>query len=457
MLKQYDPQTARQTILKRTPPDEFPVSQRVLDGIAELFGERLTPEEAVTRILKDVRTNGDSALQKWTRTLDGLDPSTDRSGRRLEPAPVSKASIQAALDSVSPAQREALEQAARRVEAFHRRQPLTSWFSNDLGGTLGQIIRPIQRVGLYVPGGTAPLPSSVLMSAIPARVAGVKEIVVVTPPNRSLANTDPPVDPIILAACAIADVDEVYLLGGAQAIAALAYGTETIRPVDKIFGPGNLFVTLAKRQVYGVVGIDGLAGPTETVVVADEAANPAWVAADLLAQAEHDLLASAILLTPSQPLIEKVQIEIARQIEERSRAEIIAASLENRGGAVLTRDLDEAVELANDYAPEHLGLSVNDPWRWVEKVRNAGGIFMGEHSFEVLGDYLAGPSHVMPTGGSARFASPLNVWDFVKIVSLVALDESTAQAIGPSAAAIADAEGLDAHRNAALLRVRGSS
>ena len=229
-------------------------------------------------------------------------------------------------------------------------------------------------------------------------------------------------------------------------------GTETIRPVDKIFGPGNLFVTLAKRQVYGVVGIDGLAGPTETVVIADELANPSWVAADMLAQAEHDLLASAILLTPSQPLIEKVEFEIAHQLEQRGRAEIIAASLENRGGAVLTRDLDEAIQLANEYAPEHLGLSVSDPWHWVEKVNNAGGIFVGEHSFEVLGDYLAGPSHVMPTGGSARFASPLNVWDFVKIVSLVALDAATAQEIGPSAATIADAEGLDAHGNAALLR-----
>jgi histidinol dehydrogenase len=447
MLKQYEPETAKQTILKRTPPDEFPVSQRVLDGIAKLFGEPLTAEQAVTHILKDVRTSGDSALQKWTQRLDGLD---------LKPVPISKELIRSALDSIAPAQREALELAAARVEAFHRRQPLSSWFSNDLGGTLGQIIRPIQRVGLYVPGGTASLPSSVLMSAIPARVAGVKEIVVVTPPNRSFGNTNVPVSPIILAACAIANVDEVYLLGGAQAIGALAYGTETIRPADKIFGPGNLFVTLAKRQVYGVVGIDGLAGPTETVVIADESANPVWVAADLLAQAEHDVLASAILLTPSQALIEKVQIETARQMEQLGRAEIIAASLENRGGAVLTRDLDGAVDLANEYAPEHLGLSVRDPWRWVEKIRNAGGIFMGEHSFEVLGDYLAGPSHVMPTGGSARFASPLNVWDFVKIVSLVALDESTAQAIGQSAARIAEAEGLDAHVNAALLRVRKS-
>lgn len=442
-MKQYDPQTARQTILKRTPPDEFPVSARVMDNIEKLFGERLTAEAAVTRILKDVRTRGDSALQDWTQRLDSLD---------LKPAPVSTALIQSALDSISPVQRDALEKAAARVEAFHKKQPLTSWFTNELGGTVGQIIRPIQRVGLYVPGGTAPLPSTVLMSAIPARVAGVKEIIVVTPPNKAFANSETPIDPIILAACAVAGVDEVYAIGGAQAIAALAYGTETIRPVDKIFGPGNLFVTLAKRQVYGVVGIDGLAGPTETVVIADDSANPAWVAADLLAQAEHDLLASAILLTPSQTLIQKVQAEVAKQIEQRSRADIIVASLENRGGAVLTRDLAEAVDLANEYAPEHLALSVTEPWRWAEKVNNAGGVFMGEHSFEVLGDYLAGPSHVMPTGGSARFASPLNVWDFVKIVSLVALDDKTAQAVGPVVATLAQSEGLDAHANAALLR-----
>src|SRR5215204_1098254 len=452
-MKQYDPQTARATILKRTPPDEFPISERVLDNIEKLFGERLTAEQAVTRILKDVRMNGDSALRNWTQRLDSFDlQSFDQT--QDKPALVPKASLQSALDSLPPTQRDALEKAANRIETFHRKQPLSSWFTNELGGTLGQIIRPIQRVGLYVPGGTAPLPSTVLMSAIPARVAGVKEIVVVTPPNRSIENPSLPVNAMILAACAIAGVDEVYLLGGAQAIAALAYGTETIRSVDKIFGPGNLFVTLAKRQVYGVVGIDGLAGPTETVVIADESANPAWVAADLLAQAEHDLLASAILMTPSQTLIEKVQVEIGQQLEQRGRADIIVASLENRGGAVLTRDLDEAVQLANEYAPEHLALSVSEPWRWVEKVKNAGGIFLGEHSFEVLGDYLAGPSHVMPTGGSARFASPLNVWDFIKIVSLIALDESTAQAISPTAATIAGSERLDAHANAALLRTR---
>src|SRR5688572_21119037 len=431
---------------KRVPPDEMQVSQRTLDNMTLLFGETLTPEQAVSKILKDVRMNGDSALQKWTQRLDQID---------LAPAPVSTALIQSAIDSISAAQRDALEQAAQRIDAFHRRQPVTSWFTNGLGGALGQIIRPLKRVGLYVPGGTAPLPSTVLMSVIPARVAGVKEVILVTPPNRGLVDKDPPIDSMILAACAIAGVDEIYPLGGAQAIAALAYGTESISPVDKIFGPGNLFVTLAKRQVYGVVGIDGFAGPTETIVIADESANPAWVAADLLAQAEHDLLAAAILLTPSQELIDKVQLEAARQIEECGRAEIIAASLENRGGVVLTRDLDEAIELANDYAPEHLALSVRDPWRWVEKINNAGGIFLGEHSFEVLGDYLAGPSHVMPTGGSARFASPLNVLDFVKIISLIALDEKTAWEISSTAATLAEAEGLDAHKNAARIRLRG--
>jgi histidinol dehydrogenase len=442
MFKNYDPQTARQTILKRVPLDEVQVSQRLLDNIEKLFGESLTPEQAVSKILKDVRVNGDAALQRWTQTLDASD---------FQREPVSKAALQSALDSLTPDRRAALQQAAARIEAFHRHQPLTSWFTHELGGTLGQIIRPIQRVGLYIPGGTAPLPSTVLMSAIPARVAGVKEIVVVTPPDR-FSNANLPIDAMILAACAVAGVDKVYLIGGAQAIAALAYGTETIAAVDKIFGPGNLFVTLAKRQVYGVVGIDGLAGPTETVIIADESANPTWVAADLLAQAEHDVLASAILLTPSQPLIDQVQHEIAQQIEQRDRADIISASLESRGGAVLTRDLTEAVQLANAYAPEHLALSVSEPWRWVEKINNAGGVFVGEHSFEVLGDYLAGPSHVMPTGGSARFASPLNVWDFVKIVSLIALDENTTQAIGPIAALLAESEKLDAHANAARLR-----
>jgi histidinol dehydrogenase len=447
MLKQYDLPSALQTILRRTPPDEQAVSRPILDRLERLFGEPLTPDAAVARILSDVRSNGDAALRKWTHALDGLD---------LKPDPVSRGLIKAALDALDPATRDALEQAAARIEAFHRRQPVNSWLAEDMGGKLGQLIRPIQRVGLYIPGGSAPLPSTVLMSAIPARVAGVPEIVVVTPPARDRAHHEAPVDPVILAACALAGIEEIYLIGGAQAIAALAYGTESIARVDKICGPGNLFVTLAKRQVYGTVGIDGLAGPTETVVIADEFARPAWVAADLLAQAEHDPLASAILLTPSQPLIEKVQVALAAQIEQCERAEVIAASLQDRGGAVLTRDLDEAIDLANAYAPEHLGLSVQDPWQLIDKVQAAGGIFMGEESFEVLGDYIAGPSHVMPTGGSARFASPLNVWDFVRIVSVIALDTQTAQALGPVAATLARAEGLDAHARAALIRAEES-
>jgi histidinol dehydrogenase len=441
MLKQYTLTQARQTILKRIAPDEIQISKNISARIEKIFNEVLTPEQAVAKIIKDVKMYGDSALQDWTKRLDSID---------LVPAPVPQHLIQSAFDSISASQRDALQKAAIRIETFHRKQPMTSWFTNELGGMLGQLIRPIERVGLYIPSGTAPLPSTVLMSAIPARVAGVKEIVVVSPPSKKYS--DYLIDPIILAACAIAGVDEIYPLGGAQAIAAFAYGTGTIRPVHKIFGPGNLFVTLAKKQVAGIVGIDGLAGPTETVVIADEFANPKWVAADLLAQAEHDELASAILLTPSQTLIQNVQVEIKNQIEGLKRAQIILTSLENRGGAVLTQGIQEAIDLSNEYAPEHLGLSVKNPWQWIEKIKNAGGVFVGEHSFEVLGDYLAGASHVMPTGGSARFASPLSVTDFIKIISLVALDESTAQSISSIASVIAESEGLDAHANASRLR-----
>jgi histidinol dehydrogenase len=439
MLKLYDPLTARRTILKRAPVDDMEVPPSVQERITRTFGEPLTPAQVVERILRDVRLRGDPALAEWTEKLDGR-PST-----RFR---VSEEELQAALAALPAEQRAALELSAGRVRRFHQAQPVTSWMTQALGGTLGQYVRPIRRVGLYIPAGTAPLPSSILMSAIPAQVAGVSEIVLVAPPDRATGG----IAPIILATAALIGIEEVYTIGGAQAIAALAYGTGSIRPVDKIFGPGNLFVTLAKRQVYGVVGIDGLAGPTETMVIADDAARPAWVAADLLAQAEHDVLAAAILLTPAPELVEKVQVEVARQLEERGRAGVISASLSNRSGAVLTASLEEAVELANLYAPEHLCLAVRDPWRLAEKVYAAGGLFLGEQSFEVLGDYVAGPSHVMPTGGSARFASPLNVLDFVHFVSLVALDPATTQSIAPAAATIALAEGLDAHANAALVR-----
>ncbi|GAB4396732.1 MAG: histidinol dehydrogenase [Anaerolineales bacterium] len=435
----YDVPTARARILQRKPIDTLPVPQSLLDNLAQTFGEPLTPAQAVERILADVRTRGDSALREWSTKFDDFSPEEFR---------VPESHLHAALQSLPEKERAALEESARRIEAFHRKQPLTSWLTQELGGTLGQFIRPIRRVGVYVPGGSAPLPSSVLMSVIPARVAGVEQIVVVAPPQRGQNG----IAPIILAACAVARVREVYCIGGAQAIGALAYGTPEIPRVQKIFGPGNLFVTLAKRHVYGMVGIDGLAGPTETVVIADETARPAWVAADLLAQAEHDPLASAILLTPSYRLAEAVQHEINRQIENLPRAQIIAAALQAQGGAVITRDLQEAAELANEYAAEHLCLTVAAPWLLAEKIENAGGIFLGEHSFEVLGDYIAGPSHVMPTGGSARFASPLNVWDFIHIISLVALNQSTAQQLSPLAAQIARAEGLEAHARAADFR-----
>jgi histidinol dehydrogenase len=443
MIKIFDVETARRSILKRTPPDEASLPPAMLERLAALFGENIGPEEAVKRILRDIRTRGDLAVREWSARLDGFP-----AGAALR---VTQAELETALAALPLPERDALELAANRIREFYRRQPLSSWFTNDLGGTLGQFIRPHKRVGLYVPAGTAPLPSSVLMSAIPAQVAGVREVVVVAPPERGSGK----IAPVILAACALVGVREVYALGGAQAIGALAYGTESIPAVDKIFGPGNLFVTLAKRQVFGTVGIDGLAGPTETMLIADENARPAWVAADMLAQAEHDVLASAILLTPSRKLAEAVQVEIGRQMETLPRAEILAQSLPGQSGIVITRDLDEAAELNNLYAPEHLCLCVADPWALSEKIDNAGGIFMGEHSFEVLGDYVAGPSHVMPTGGSARFASPLNVWDFVHIISLVALNQQTTAEIAPSAARIARAEGLEAHARSADLRSPG--
>ncbi len=439
MLTIYDPAQAQETILRRRAWDAFEAPPRLLDSIEALFGERLTPEEVVRRILADVRSRGDEAIRAWTRRIDRVEtPSLV-----VEPS-----QIQAAYSQVAPQVVDALRLAAARVERFHRRQPAISWIHNDEEGTLGQLVRPIDRVGLYIPGGTAPLPSSVLMTAIPARVAGVGQVAMITPPQR---DTGLP-HPATLVAADIAGVDVVYIAGGAQAIAALAFGTESIQPVDKICGPGNLFTTLAKRQVFGVVGIDGLPGPTETLVIADESADPKLVAADLLAQAEHDVLASAILLTPSRPLAEAVQAEAARQMEELERAEIIAGALAHTSGIVVTQDLDQAFALANAYAPEHLCLLVQDPWSRLQDVRHAGGVFLGERSFEVLGDYVAGPSHTMPTGGTARFASPINVLDFVKIVSVVGLNEAALQAIGPAAETLAHAEGLTAH--AAAVRHR---
>lgn len=447
MIKIYTAKEAKNTILKRIPPDEIKITAQMLDRIESIFGERIQPEEAVRRIISDIRQNGDSAVTRWNTKLDGFPNG--------EPIRVPIEDIRRSVDFIRSDELEALKAAAQRIRDFYLKQPAQSWFTNELGGTLGQYLRPHQRVGIYVPGGTAPLPSSVLMSAVPAQVAGVKEIVIVTPPSRIPGKDSiyQHIPPIILAACAIIGLEEVYAIGGAQAIGTLAFGTETISPVDKIFGPGNLFVTLAKRQVFGLVGIDGLAGPTETVIIADESAKADWIAADLLAQAEHDVLAAAILLTPNQSLALAVQAEVEKQAASLPREEILRVSLPGQSGIVVTKDIDEAIDLSNRYAPEHLCLATRDPWALGERITNAGGIFMGEMSFEVLGDYIAGPSHVMPTGGSARFASPVNVWDFIHIISLIALDGKTTQQIAPKAALLARAEGLEGHARSADKRI----
>jgi histidinol dehydrogenase len=434
---------ARASILKRESLRDYTVPDWLSDSLAGLFGEPVTPVEAVSRIIRSVRARGDAALLDWNKRIDNA---------ALDTLAVPEAAIAAALDRIPADVADALKLAADRIRAFHARQPVTGWIDAQPEGTLGQIVRPVDSVGVYVAGGTAPLPSSLLMSVIPAQVAGVNEIVVTTPPGRGTGE----VPVVILAAAAVCGVTKVFRVGGAQAIAAMTYGTESVPRVAKIVGPGNLFVTLAKQQVYGDVGIDGLPGPTETMVIADKHADPALAAADLLAQAEHDVLASAILVTNSRLFAEQVAVEVGRQMESLSRATIIGQSLTNRSGAVIVRDLAQAFEVANDYAAEHLCLLVDHPWDWIGHVRNAGGIFVGETSFEVLGDYVAGPSHVMPTGGTARFASPLNVLDFVKITSLIGLDASTAAELSKSAAILARAEALTAHAAAAEARVNGA-
>jgi len=437
----YSSTEARQGILRRIPWEDQEMPKRVLDGIERIFGERLSPAEAVTRVLRDVRGRGDAALREWSARIEGVLVS------ELE---VPAVTWRAAYESLPGEERSALDLAAERIESFHRQQPVDSWVVSGPEGTLGQLIRPLDSTGIYVPGGTAPLPSSLLMAAIPARVAGVRSVNVCTPPGRGGT-----VPSLTLAAAHAGGVDRLFVLGGAQAIAAMAYGTETVPAVDKIVGAGGLFVTLAKRQVIGSVGIDGFYGPTETMLIADDTADPAWAAADLLAQAEHDVLATPILIATSRIFAEAVAAQVAAQLESLSRAEIAAASLAGRGGIVLAADLSEAVKIANSYAPEHLCLLVSDPWALVGQIRNAGGIFVGEHSFEVLGDYVAGPSHVMPTEGSARYASPLSVTDFVKRISLVGLTAPAGRRLSGPASVLARGEGLTAHAAAAEMRMGG--
>ena len=430
---------AGSSILRRRPLNEAMHSPEMEERNRALFGEPLTAEQAVARIIDDVRENGDDAVQRYARLLDGSAPDAFE---------VPRSEIDEAAESLPSVLRNALETAADRIRAFHARQPTGSWTHWDDEGGTGQVVRPLDRVGVYVPGGSAAYPSSLLMTVIPARVAGVREVVVSTPPGR-----DGAVPAVVLAAADEAGADAVYRIGGTQAIAAMAHGTETIPRVDKIVGPGNVFVTLAKRQVFGIVDIDQLAGPTETLLIADETARPDLVAADLLAQAEHDTMASAILITPSSTLALAVQQAVEVQLAGLDRAYIIRSSLAQQGGIVHVSGLEDAVELANAFAPEHLCLLVADPWPLVDGIQNAGGIFVGEHSSEALGDYVTGPSHVMPTGGSARFHSPLSVRDFLKITSLFAVNERAGKRLGPAAIRLAEAEGLSAHAMAIRRRL----
>jgi histidinol dehydrogenase len=442
VIKVYDSVAeARRDVLGKRMAESFELPVPVRATIREVFGAELTAQQVVDRILADVRAEGDAAVRRYTQAIDGVD---------LQDPVVSPAEVDAAYESITEELRWALERAAERIRAFHERSRRNSWIQHADGGALGQLIVPVERVGVYAPGGRAAYPSTVLMAAVPARVAGVAEVVVTTPPGR-----DGQLNPAILAAARIAGVDRVYRMGGAQAIAALAYGTNTIQNVDKIVGPGNLFVVLAKQAVAGAVGIDGLPGPTETVVVADESANPAWIAADMLAQAEHDPLAQSILICQGRPFADRVIAELERQLAEAPRAEVIAQSFSTRGAVIVADSVEEAIAFANEHAPEHLCLSVVDPWAHLGRVRNAGGVFVGEHSVEAIGDYTAGPSHVMPTGGTARFASPLNLDDFIKVISVFSFGPEQLRELGEPAIALAHAEGLTAHANAIALRLQG--
>ena len=405
-------------------------------------------EQRAADIIADVRLRGDAAVLDYTLRFDGPVSSAMASVPSLE---INQDALKAAFDAVPSAQRDALQAAARRVRAFHEAQKKASgesWQYRDEDGTLlGQKVTPLDRVGIYVPGGKAAYPSSVLMNAIPAQVAGVGEIIMVTPTPGGERN------PLVLAAAFVAGVSRVFAVGGAQAVAALAYGTATIPKVDKITGPGNAYVAAAKRRVFGTVGIDMIAGPSEILVLADGSTPPDWVAMDLFSQAEHDELAQSILLSPDAAYLDAVQASIDRLLPGMPRAAIIARSLTDRGALIHTRSMEEACAISNAIAPEHLEVSSRDPHRWEPLLRHAGAIFLGAYTSESLGDYCAGPNHVLPTAGTARFSSPLGVYDFQKRSSLIEVSEAGAQTLGRIAAVLAYGEGLQAHARAAEMRL----
>ena len=401
-------------------------------------------ERTVAEILASVRNLGDVAVLDYTRRFDRLDVAT------MAQLELGKGLLASAFDSLPATQRQALEAAAARIRSYHERQKAESWEYTEADGTrLGQKVTPLDRVGLYVPGGKAAYPSSVLMNAIPAKVAGVKELIMVVPTPGGQKNE------LVLAAAHLAGVDRVFSIGGAQAIGALAYGTQTIPQVDKIVGPGNAYVAAAKRRVFGVVGIDMVAGPSEVLIISDGSGDPDWIAIDLFAQAEHDELAQSILLCPDADFLDRVAASIDRLLPTMPRKDVIAASLKGRGALIQVTDLYEACTIANRIAPEHLELSVREPRALADKIRHAGAIFMGHYTSESLGDYCAGPNHVLPTSRSARFSSPLGVYDFQKRTSMIEVSAAGAQTLGPIASTLAYGEGLTAHAMAAELRLKG--
>jgi len=417
--------------------------QRVLHWSAETD---LAIEQRVAEILADVKSRGDAALLEYTARFDHLQAGS------VADLELGQAELKAAFEAISPAQRQALQAAAERVRSYHERQKQAcglSWSYRDEDGTLlGQKVTPLDRVGIYVPGGKAAYPSSVLMNALPAQVAGVPEIIMVVPTPKGEKN------PLVLAAAFVAGVHRVFTVGGAQAVAALAYGTVTVPKVDKITGPGNAYVASAKKHVFGQVGIDMIAGPSEILVLADGTTPPDWVAMDLFSQAEHDELAQSILLSPDAAYIARVAEAIERMLPDMPRRDVIRASLEGRGALILTRTMEEACEISNRIAPEHLEVSSAEPQRWEPLLRHAGAIFLGAYTSESLGDYCAGPNHVLPTSGTARFSSPLGVYDFQKRSSLIEVSEAGAQVLGPIASELAHGEGLQAHARAAEMRLR---
>ncbi len=418
--------------------DAAALKKRVMDR-SQLTNDEVTARVKV--IVQRIREEGDAALFDYTRQFDhvSLTPETVQ---------VTRAEIDAAYAAASPEWIEAMREAARRITAFHEKQKTHTWIDFQPGISLGQKITPLNRVGVYVPGGTAAYPSSVLMNILPAKVAGVKEIVMVTPPGRDGGVSYP----LSLAAADIAGVDRIFKVGGAQAIAALAFGTESIPRVDKITGPGNIYVAMAKREVFGHVGIDMVAGPSEVLVVADSAADPRWVAADLLSQAEHDPLAAAILVTDSMALAQAVDAELARQTALLPRREVVEKSLSTYGTLVVCPDLDACAEIVNAIAPEHCELYVRQPYELLPRIDNAGAIFLGPWSPEPLGDYLAGPNHILPTSGTARFFSPLSVDDFVKKSSIICASREELEKVSGQVMLLARSEGLDAHANAVAIR-----